>query len=306
MKPDQERPEEYKMRLEIALKAAKICVFEVDIPRQAYIYFFNAWDIFHVSDEKILKDVSEFACLNPEDYQKAISDYFSHPGDQEAIDEAFRNIYSGLPASYEARMRAGGSSYRWCRIDATPVLQDGVPGRMIGVITDIDKLKQETFALEKAVMLDSFTGLYNKKRFIELSERILTEHQDQSHALLLLDIDNFKQINDTLGHQVGDQVLRRVSEMLREAFQERDIVGRFGGDEFVVLCRNLTNWEWLVQKLEAILCCGEVRGIVCTNSVGIALFPGDAANFYQLLENADVALYQSKQRKRAYTFYTKE
>ncbi|MEE0731246.1 MAG: GGDEF domain-containing protein, partial [Oscillospiraceae bacterium] len=216
------------------------------------------------------------------------------------------NIYSGLPASYEARMRAGGSSYRWCRIDATPVLQDGVPVRVIGVITDIDKLKQETFALEKAVMLDSFTGLYNKKRFIELSERILTEHQDQSHALLLLDIDNFKQINDTLGHQVGDQVLRLVSEMLREAFQERDIVGRFGGDEFVVLCRNLTNWEWLVQKLEAILCCGEVRGIVCTNSVGIALFPGDAANFYQLLENADVALYQSKQRKRAYTFYTKE
>ena len=192
-------------------------------------------------------------------------------------------------------------------VDARPV-EDPARGTLyVGYAKDITDQKNQTQELLEQARHDSLTQLYNNRTGKELIDRYLQAKDPYaSCGMLVIDLDFFKNVNDRYGHLFGDKVLQEFARMLRTLFRSSDILVRFGGDEFVVLCRNLTNWEWLVQKLEAILCCGEVRGIVCTNSVGIALFPGDAANFYPLLENADVALFQSKQRKRAYTFYTKE
>lgn len=124
-----EEAKEYKERLRIALKAAKICVFEVDLTQQLYTFFENAEDIFGVSGEAILNDVRPFGKLEPAAYQKAVSEYFSHPDDQKVIDKAFQSIFSGQTTTYEARMRAGGSDYLWCKIDVTPILENQVPVR---------------------------------------------------------------------------------------------------------------------------------------------------------------------------------
>lgn len=226
--------EQYKDRLRIALSSAKICIFEVDLLRQLYTFFENAEDIFGVSGDSILKDVQSYSTLAPEAYRLAVSKYFSHPDDSAVIEAAFAQILRGEPATYEARMKAGGSAFIWCRISVTPIIEDGKPVRMVGVITDITDLKEKTESLRRAVNLDSFTGLYNKDHTIALINNILDMGTHVKHALVILDIDNFKKFNDTYGHDQGDKIIKALSQKLKNTFRKTDIVGRFGGDEFIV------------------------------------------------------------------------
>ena len=125
----------YKERLRIAMQAARICVFEVLLQHQRYTFFENAESIFGVSGDVILADVAAFAKLPPAEYRRAVSAYFSHPEDAPVIAAAFHEILAGHFASYEARMKAGNTKFIWCRIDVQPIVEDGIPTRMIGVIT---------------------------------------------------------------------------------------------------------------------------------------------------------------------------
>lgn len=298
-----EEAKEYKERLHIALKAAKICVFEVDLTQQLYTFFENAEDIFGVSGEAILNDVRPFGKLEPAAYQKAVSEYFSHPDDQKVIDKAFQSIFSGQTTTYEARMRAGGSDYLWCKIDVTPILENQVPVRMVGVITDISDMKSKTDQLENAVKLDNFTGLYNKKYAIEMIEGLIEKRSGQRHALVLLDIDNFKIFNDTYGHALGDEAIQLVSDTLKQSFRKTDILGRFGGDEFIIFIPNFPNDQWLVEKIQKLLYFKNDR-FDCTSSIGAAIFPEDARNFDPLFAKADQALYQAKLQRETYAFFS--
>ena len=223
-----EEAKEYKKRLHIALKAAKICVFEVDLVNQLYTFFENAEDIFGVSGEAILNDVRPFSQLPPDAYQKAVTEYFSHPDDNQVIEKAFQEIFSGKTATYEARMRAGGSDYLWCKIDVIPVMENKLPVKMIGVITDITSVKRKTDRLENEVKLDTFTGIYNKKYAIEIIEDLLEQDSGQKHALVLLDIDHLKHLNDTYGHTLGDEAIQLVAATLKRSFRKTDVLGRFG------------------------------------------------------------------------------
>ena len=134
--------EQYKERLRIVLGVEKICVFEVDLPHQLYTFFENAEAIFGVGGDVSLKDVQPFCSLEPEAYRIAVRNYFSHPEDADVIENAFTRVLHGKSAAYEARMKAGRSEFIWCRIHATPVLENGKPVRMIGVITDITDMKE--------------------------------------------------------------------------------------------------------------------------------------------------------------------
>lgn len=298
-----EEAKEYKERLSIALKAAKICVFEVDLTRQLYTFFENAEDIFGVSGEVILNDVRSYSKLAPADYQKAVSEYFSHPDDEKTIDKAFQSIFSGQSTTYEARMRAGGSDYLWCKVDVTPVIENRVPVKMIGVITDISNLKSRTDQLENEIKHDNFTGLYNKKYTIELIENVLKKYPEQKNALVLLDIDHFKNFNDTYGHALGDEAIQLVAGTLKRSFRRTDVVGRFGGDEFIVFITNIPNGKWLADKLRGLLRFESGR-ISYTASIGAAIFPEDADNFNSLFLKADEALYQAKLQRETYAFFS--
>lgn len=293
---------QFKTRLSIALKTAKICVFEVDIVNQLYTFFENSEDIFGVSGAEILKDVQPYSKLSPAAYEKAVSEYFSHPDDAAVIDKAFQSIFAGKATTYEARMRAGGSDFIWCKLDVTPIIENNVPVRMIGVITDITDLKTKADKLEQAVRLDGFTGLYDKNNSIDLIRKALLQKADRSHALILLDIDNFKMFNDLYGHTVGDQIIRLVADTLKTSFRKTDIIGRFGGDEFILFVQNFPDLEWLIEKLQKLVACQE-GNYCCTNSIGISIFPQDAKDFNLLFEKADKALYQSKLTRGVYSFF---
>lgn len=294
---------QYKERFCIALQCARICVFEVDLTRQLYTFFENAECIFGISGERILREVQPFSALPPAEYLRAASDYFSHPDDAAVIDAAFRCILAGNPTTYQARMKAGSTEFIWCKLDVSPIIEGGKPVRMVGVITDISELKAKNELLEKAVRLDGFTGLYTKKHAEWLICDTLAKRADQQHALILFDLDDFKAANDTYGHLAGDEVLSGVAKNLRELFRKTDIIGRFGGDEFLILLKDMQSKELLVSKLTALLrTTDNAYGV--TKSIGVSLFPGDAREYAQLLGKADAALYHSKNGKNRFTFFS--
>lgn len=233
---------QYKERFHIALKAAKICVFEVDLTKQLYTFFENAEDIFGVTGESILQDVQPFSQLSPSEYQQAASAYFTHPDDSYAVGKAFESILNGNTTTYQARMRTRTTDFVWCKIDVTPIIEDGIPVRMIGVITDISAIKAKTERLEQRIILDSFTGLYNKKSSEQLIKETLCKKADQKHALVLLDLDNFKAINDTCGHAAGDEVLKSISENLKHFFVRR--TSSDGSAGMNLSCCSKTSGTW--------------------------------------------------------------
>lgn len=288
---------QYKERLSVALKAAKICVFEVDLQRQLYTFFENAEAIFGVSGDKILSDVQPFSKLKPEEYRLQVSNYFSHPEDAEVIEKAFASIFHGRSITYEARMRAGSSDFVWCSINVTPIMEDGRPVKMIGVITDITDVKEKTDSLKEAARLDAFTGLYNKSYAMSAIKKALRGSPSRPYALILLDIDNFKNFNDTYGHHEGDKILQAVSDRLKSSFGPNDIIGRFGGDEFIVLVREGSNDQRLRNQLDG-LKRYEIDHFICTVSMGVSFYPQDAAEFEILFRKADQALYRMKKRSR--------
>lgn len=290
---------DFARRLKIGMKAAKTCVFEVDLPRQLYTFFENSEDIFGVDGQSILKDVQPFSRLSKEEYQRAVSEYFSHPDDAEVIDGAFRSIFRGESVTYEARMKAGNTKFIWCKIDVTPIMENGVPVRMIGVVTNINAIRTERDKFKKQARLDLFTELYNKKSAELLIQDVLDNAPEQKHAFLLLDLDGFKTINDTYGHNAGDMVLKQVSSALKTIFTQQDILGRFGGDEFVVFMRDVPDISFVCAKLQEIL--KNENELMATKSIGVALYPQDGKDYATLLKKADRALYQSKLHKNTYT-----
>lgn len=163
------------------------------------------------------------------------------------------------------------------------------------------QLDQAKASLEQVAHYDPLTELLNRRGFNRVFAAALEEHAvtNRSLAVMFLDVDHFKRINDSLGHDAGDELLRMVAQRIRLALRERDIIARFGGDEFCVVAsldsnadpRALAN-RMLEQMKEPISLAG--RKIVMTTSVGISLFPQDGSNADELLKHADLALYQSK------------
>ena len=211
----------------------------------------------------------------------------------------------------EFRIRDAGGLPIWCRATITAVYDEsGQPCRAVGLISDIDRQKRQLQQIEDSARRDAMTRLYNKTFAEELVRRHLAENPGPA-ALLLADIDNFKGVNDTLGHLCGDAVLCEVAHALRGCFRSTDVVGRAGGDEFLVFLPDMPKGPALARKAEE-LCevfhrAGAAAGCEISGSVGIALCPADGRDYTTLFEHADVALYDAKRHgKNRYAFYSPE
>ena len=185
----------------------------------------------------------------------------------------------------------------------------------VAVFTDISAIKKSQTDLARLVHHDPLTDLPNRLLFTDRTEQALTSAQRHKTgcALLMIDLDHFKIINDSLGHNVGDLLLKAVSGRLQRVFGKGYTVARPGGDEFAVLienCSNASRAEVLAQQvLEAMKAAFEITGhqLFVSASVGISVFPGDALNAEQLLRNADSALFKAKSAGReGYALYTEE
>ena len=170
------------------------------------------------------------------------------------------------------------------------------------LLEDIDDRKQAELYLQERSMRDSLTGLLNRGSFIEAFNDILRKSDlETQHALIMLDIDNFKSINDTLGHSAGDALLVSIANKLKYALRTDDLCGRLGGDEFVICLKHMNlgkPLETRVNDLCNLICDEEIWGVPVSASFGIAGFPYDGLTFDELYKKADVALYTAKAQGR--------
>jgi len=190
---------------------------------------------------------------------------------------------------------------------------EGLTTHYVGVFSDITKARESQDKLDHLAHHDPLTALPNRLLFHDRLHHAL-QHASRNHeqlALLFIDLDRFKNVNDTLGHHIGDELLKQVSKALQARLREGDTLARLGGDEFIVLLEDIDNQfgaslvaEKLVQMFEQpFMVAGHELFVTC--SVGISLFPDDATDLNMLIRNADVAMYQAKARGRnGYSFYT--
>ncbi|KRP58103.1 phosphodiesterase DibA [Pseudomonas trivialis] len=192
---------------------------------------------------------------------------------------------------------------------------DGRLSHYVAVFSDISAIKDSEHELAHLAHHDPLTDLPNRLLFSDRAEQALASAQVHKRgcALLLLDLDHFKIINDSLGHNVGDQLLKRVGERLAALFSPGVTLARLGGDEFAVLaenCPQVTQAAALAQRMiEAMKAPFVFDGnqLFISASIGISLFPGDALSAEQLLRNADSALFKAKSAGReGFALYTEE
>ncbi|MEG1072813.1 MAG: diguanylate cyclase [Oscillospiraceae bacterium] len=301
-------------RFSVAINASSGTLFEVDLKTQLYTHFENAERIFGVSADKLFDATRGFANLPFDEFVKAITQYFFHPDDCVRATAIMASLVQNKTASYEARLRRYDGSYLWARVDLSLLTDEfGVPSRLVGFMSDIDDIKKQSELLESQVQTDPMTGLYNKVATATLASKELAERPNNLHALIVLDIDNFKGINDTLGHAFGDVVLMEVSTKLAALFRSSDIVGRMGGDEFAILMHNVVDTSSVLKKAAELsgvfrqTYVGEKTDYKISCSMGIIMIDHNHDSFETLYRKADAALYQAKQNgKDQFVLYREE
>jgi diguanylate cyclase (GGDEF)-like protein/PAS domain S-box-containing protein len=209
-------------------------------------------------------------------------------------------------------LRKTGDLYlEWLTISAVRD-EHGVCTHYVGVFSDITKVKESQEKLDHMAHHDPLTGLPNRALFHDrLQHAVQRSTRDQQQlAVLFIDLDRFKNVNDTLGHHVGDELLKQVARALTSRLREGDTLARLGGDEFIVMLENIDGEFGAGHVAEKLMAMFEQPFVVSdyelfvTASVGISMFPKDATDLNMLIRNADVAMYQAKARGRnGYQFY---
>lgn len=231
-----------------------------------------------------------------------------HPEDFSIVLEQIEQMYKGNEVSSDFRFYDAQGKAIWHRKEYRLCYdEDGVPAEAIGRSCNIQEKKE----METQVNFDALTGCYRKGIFERLAEQHLQQYRDIEHTLIIVDLDNFKAINDNLGHQFGDVVLREVGDTLKSIFRSSDLVGRIGGDEFMIFMKNTCDAKTIVTKVSQILeqldktYQGAHHSYHISASIGVAAYPLNGDNFQELYDNADIAMFDAKNRgKNDFVFYT--
>ncbi len=210
----------------------------------------------------------------------------------------------------ELRMVQSRGVTRWKRIDIYSIFdQNGHTAELVGKIVDVHRQRQSMQRLIRKADSDPLTGLFNRASMERnIKEYLFGEGLHGRHALMMIDFDNFKAVNDTLGHAKGDDLLVSFAAMIRHVFRSGDYASRNGGDEYMVFLKNIGDDDVAQEKAEALRAemTGLSRkiGVPVSISVGIALYPQDTDTFEHLYKAADDALYYVKNHgKNKIAFY---
>ena len=236
-----------------------------------------------------------------------------HPEDREMVVNAYQSsLETKEPYNVTHRLLMDDGRIRWVHESGISEFdEEGNALRSMGTVQDISERKMTEEKVEQLVFFDSLTQLPNRILLIDRLKQsmALSARNNQFGALLFIDLDNFKLLNDTLGHGVGDNLLKLSGERLRKCVREGDTVARLGGDEFVILLSDLgseekyaaATCELISEKILSVL--GEPYDLErapyqSTASIGITLFRGDSSSDDELMKQADLAMYKSKEAGR--------
>lgn len=239
-----------------------------------------------------------------------------HPDDRLRVQAAFDEAVAHLsPFHFEFRVIWPDESLHWISAHGNVYSDEGTPRHVAGIVFDITERRQSEDKLRHAALHDALTGLPNRAMLFEYAERLFP-HNKRNHrcaAMLFVDLDRFKPINDTYGHEIGDKLLREIAKRLASHLRAEDMVTRLGGDEFVILLQDVGDSNYtaevarhIIQRMNEPF---HVNGLVLSMSasIGISVFPQDAQNIDTLISQADAAMYQAKQIGRnTFQFYAPE
>jgi diguanylate cyclase (GGDEF)-like protein/PAS domain S-box-containing protein len=210
----------------------------------------------------------------------------------------------GFISSFEFRGRRASGELFWCSESSRLVTLDTGEEIIEGVLEDISKRKQTELELKHLATIDSLTGVSNRHLFFDRLEHALVtaKRHDTLVAVLFIDLDDFKRVNDTYGHQTGDELLRMVAGRLQRRIREADTLARLGGDEFGVLLECLEDEEGALivarSLLEVMTTPYEIQGenIRIGATIGLSFYPEDGKDGVSLISRADSAMYGVKRR----------
>lgn len=232
--------------------------------------------------------------------------------DLSAYTKFMTDLRNGLPkATAEFRILRPDGLYDWYKAEATTLYgQNGDPTKTIGKLSNVQEHHTAIEELTLRAESDSLTRIYNHTSMKDKVNRYLGGGGKEGlHALLYIDLDNFKAVNDTMGHLAGDNLLVEIAQKMQEIFRETDIVGRMGGDEFAVFIKDLNGEaairkkaQSLIESINFMTIPNSVTHLSC--SVGAAVYTKDGANFEELYCSADKALYKAKKIKNTYLFFS--
>ena len=291
-------------RLQLSLEAAEVAVWEHDVA-SGHIAFSRQLGpmLGYRSDEVPARMDAWEALIDSHDVKKLRLELVRHyRGETPAID-------------IEYRIRAKDGSWRWIHTAGRAVTRDasGKAMRMLGTHRDVTERKRFQTELEYRANYDALTGLANKDLLNDRIEQaiVLATRKRSKCALLYLDLDRFKVINDSLNHAAGDELLRVIAARLKESLRESDSVARLGGDEFAVVLHEVVDAAAIARISQKILETVELpirletQEVFTSTSIGVAVFPDDGGDPQTLLKNADIAMYRAKQGGRNQVcFYT--
>ena len=219
--------------------------------------------------------------------------------------------FESMVLEWNIRKKDGDTCWVECRV--SNYLRDEDINGIIVNFHDISERKRSESRIRKLANYDDLTGLPNRRHFLELVEAVMKNNRraDGSLSLLYIDIDHFKDVNDSLNHKVGDEVLKSISASLKSMLSSNATLSRVGGDEFAILLINKSKEavEALAQKIVKQFAepfQTELVPIKLGVSIGIASYPDDAHNFNSLISCADVAMAQAKAKRSSYEFYRSE
>ncbi|MEO6147270.1 MAG: EAL domain-containing protein [Sulfuriferula sp.] len=249
--------------------------------------------------------LTEHKCRQP------ITDFIGNEENTQLFTHHFKMVLTGQPVRFECFIQPPGAATRWIEISLSKVNLD-VGDMFIGVARDITEKKKSEELIWLQANFDSLTGLANRHMFQNrLEQEIKKSHRaGLPLALMVLDLDRFKEVNDSLGHDVGDLLLKSAAQRLIGCVRDADTVARLGGDEFTVILGELNDVGCverialtILQKMAVPFQLGD-QVVYLSTSIGITFYPQDATSFDELLKNADQAMYAAKHQGRSrYSYF---
>jgi diguanylate cyclase (GGDEF)-like protein/PAS domain S-box-containing protein len=295
-----------KERLDLALSGSRLALWDWDL-RNDKVYFNESWSALLGADPReVTFSGGEVASWN-------------HPDDREKFAAAVGNATKGVSDGFDCEYRVANAEGEWIWIHSrgkvTQRTESGRALRMTGTSNDITHRKRAEERAEWLATRDALTELPNRVLLHDrLEQAVYNAARNQSgFAFMFIDLDRFKTINDSLGHAVGDQLLKAVAARLTACVRANDTVARLGGDEFAVILENLRDdhdegAQQVAEKTIAamgspMIVDGQPLNTSC--SIGISLYPADGRDGATLMKNADVAMYYAKEKGRNnYQFFS--
>ena len=292
-----EKLRDLEERWRFALDSTGAGVWDLDLPSGQILLSSRCKSMLGYADDEIGTRLSDWHAL-------------VHPDDMPELLAARQPLFDGRSDTFtnEHRKHCKNGNWTWVQVRGMVAARDaaGTPVRLIGIYLDINARKVAEDTIQRQANFDPLTHLPNRRLFLDRLEQEMAKSRraETPLALLLIDLDEFKEINDTLGHDVGDTLLQEAARRLRSCVRDADTVARLGGDEFTVLLADLsdrTHLEDIAQKIIGRLAepyqLGNELAYVSA-SIGITLHPGDANDIDTLMKHADQAMYAAKRQGR--------